>query len=351
MAPEPILCFDGDDAGLKAAYRALDLALPMLKPGHSLKFALLPESQDPDDLLKQSGPEAVREVIAAARPLSDVLWSREAGGARTDTPDGRAVFEVRLSQLIGEIGDMTVRKYYAEDFRRRVSEHLAPLSNQVPFRRTAKGFALPRPVVSARRRPRSRPEPHDYALPPSEGLRASPLARAAGGHREQERRERLILLAAVNHPELVHDFLTELAELELLSRELDSLRRQILDRVALGEDLDGAALKNHLNQQGFGPLVARLESQAFRLNEWFLNSGAASADARMGLQQMIALHRKSVTLDRELKAAEAEFAADPSEENLTALNHIRDELSSHAGSEAQIEGFGAASSRPASVIS
>ena len=71
----------------------------------------------------------------------------------------------------------------------------------------------------------------------------------------------------------------------------------------------------------------------------------------MGLQQMIALHRKSVTLDRELKAAEAQFAADPSEENLAALNTIRDELSSHIGSEAQIEGFGEASGRPATLIS
>jgi DNA primase len=351
MGPEPTLCFDGDEAGLKAAYRAIDLALPMLRPGHSLKFALLAQGQDPDDLLKHSGPEAVKTVIAAARPLADLLWTRELSQARLDTPDGRATFEVRLSGLIGEIGDVTVRKHYAEDFRRRMAEHLAPpVRSQAPFRRTAKGFALARPVVSARRGARSRPEPHDFALPPSEGLRASPLARAPGAG-EQERRERLILLAAINHPQLVHDFLTELADIEIGSRDLDSLRREILDRAALGEGLDGTALRNHLNERGFGPLLARLESQAFRLSEWFLNSGAASADARMGLQQMIALHRKSVTLNRELKAAEAQFAADPSEGNLAALNHIRDELASHTGFEAQIEGFGEASGRPANVVS
>lgn len=120
---------------------------------------------------------------------------------------------------------------------------------------------------------------------------------------------------------------------------------------ALGEGLDGALLKRHLNEKGLGSLLARLDSQAFRLNEWFLSAGAASADARMGLQQMIALHRKSVTLDRELKAAEAHFAADPSEESLAALYQIRDELGSHAGAEAQIEGFGAASGRPATTVS
>src|SRR4029079_4141259 len=115
IAPEPVLCFDGDAAGLKAAYRALDLALPMLKPGYSLRFALLPEGQDPDDLLRNDGAAAVKSAIAAARPLSDVLWSRETAEGRTDTPDARAMLEVTIARLVNEIGDPTVRRYYGED--------------------------------------------------------------------------------------------------------------------------------------------------------------------------------------------------------------------------------------------
>src|SRR6202030_3527688 len=69
MADEPILCFDGDDAGRRAAYRAIDLALPLLKPGKSLRFVSLPEGHDPDDLVRAGGREAVEEVISAARPL------------------------------------------------------------------------------------------------------------------------------------------------------------------------------------------------------------------------------------------------------------------------------------------
>ena len=114
--------------------------------------------------------------------------------------------------------------------------------------------------------------------------------------------------------------------------------------------LDGSDLRGHLKNVGSGPLLDRLEAQAKRLNEWFLGSGAAQDDARTGLRQMIALHRKTITLERELKAAEAAWTADPTVENEKALFAVREQLSSHAGSEAQIEGFGIASGRPADVI-
>ena len=97
--------------------------------------------------------------------------------------------------------------------------------------------------------------------------------------------------------------------------------------------------------------MGRLDAQAVRLNEWFLGSDAASADARTALAQMIALHRKHVTLERELRAAEAAFAADPTEALLETLNEIREQLRAGTGSEASIEGFGEASGRPQAAIS
>src|SRR6266704_5933225 len=90
MADEPILCFDGDKAGQKAAWRAADLALPHLKPGKSLRFALLPEGQDPDDLARSGGRAAIEEVISAARGLADMIWSREVEGGSFTTPERRA---------------------------------------------------------------------------------------------------------------------------------------------------------------------------------------------------------------------------------------------------------------------
>src|SRR6266478_10017534 len=108
MADEPILCFDGDKAGQKAAWRAADMALPQLKPGKSLRFALLPEGQDPDDLARSGGRGAIEEVISAARGLADVIWSREIEGGTYATPERRAALEARIGELSGGIRDEVV---------------------------------------------------------------------------------------------------------------------------------------------------------------------------------------------------------------------------------------------------
>src|ERR1700756_200463 len=126
MADEPILCFDGDRAGQKAAYRAADLALPFLAPGKSLRFALLPEGQDPDDLARSGGRGAIEEVIAAARPLADMLWSRELEGGNFATPERRAALEARIKELSNGIRDEVVRRYYRQDLAERLQRTFAP---------------------------------------------------------------------------------------------------------------------------------------------------------------------------------------------------------------------------------
>ena len=126
MADEPILCFDGDKAGQKAAWRAADLALPHLVPGKSLRFALLPEGQDPDDLARSGGRGAIEEVIAAARGLADVIWSREIEGGSFATPERRAALEERINELTNGIRDEVVRRYYRQDLAERLQRAFAP---------------------------------------------------------------------------------------------------------------------------------------------------------------------------------------------------------------------------------
>src|SRR6201997_3707528 len=134
MADEPILCFDGDRAGQKAAYRAADLALPHLKPGKSLRIALLPEGQDPDDLARTSGRGAIEEVISAARPLADVIWSREIEGGQFGTPERRAALEARIGELANSVRDDVVRRYYREDLIQRLQRSFAPEPVRFPPR-------------------------------------------------------------------------------------------------------------------------------------------------------------------------------------------------------------------------
>ena len=92
IVPEPVLCFDGDNAGQRAMARAAERALALIRPGLGLKFAILPAGEDPDTLIRKEGPKALGTVIAAANPLSEILWQMEAGQSDISTPEGRGAF-------------------------------------------------------------------------------------------------------------------------------------------------------------------------------------------------------------------------------------------------------------------
>jgi DNA primase len=119
MADVPLLCFDGDAAGQKAAIRAAMRALPLLRPGMSLAFATLPVGQDPDDLIRAEGPRAMETVLERAEPLVERLWNFEKGAAALDTPEQRAALKQRLSAITDAIGHPDVRAHYVQAFRER----------------------------------------------------------------------------------------------------------------------------------------------------------------------------------------------------------------------------------------
>lgn len=119
MVETPLLCFDGDSAGQRAALRAAHRALPLLRPGHSLAFAALPAGQDPDDLIRAAGVQAFEAVLAAAIPLADLLWQSELEAAPLATPEARAGLKQRLAALTATIADGDIRALYARLFRER----------------------------------------------------------------------------------------------------------------------------------------------------------------------------------------------------------------------------------------
>ena len=361
MADEPVLCFDGDGAGLRAAYRAVDLAMPRLRPGKSLKFALLPQGQDPDDLVRSGGREAVSEVIAAARPLAGMLWARETEGHSFDTPERRAALEARVNEVTAGIADDAVRKYYRQDFSARLSQFFAPERAQQGDARRRDSWREPRsganwrepgPGGNWRQRRNSEwqrgdaPRPAGRSTPyvvVSQQLASSPVHR---GHRTAvPRREALILLAALNYPWLLHDHLEELASLEFRHADAERLKSALIDIAAHAAMLDAEALKAELAARNLTEAMQRIALSITTPSVWGARPEAAPDDVLVTWTQLVALHRQWHSLTRELKDAEQALGQDASEANYLRLRDVKARLARMEGTEALIEGFGASSGR------
>ncbi len=355
MADEPVLCFDGDAAGLRAAYRAVDLAMPRLKPGKSLKFALLPQGQDPDDLMRSGGREAIAEVIVAARPLGQLLWARETEGHSFDTPERRAALEARINEVTSGIADDSVRKYYRQDFNARLSQFFAPAQGPrgnrernwqqrgqgQTWRERGQGRDWP-PRNGSMARPAANGRPAPYVVA-SQQLSVSPVHR---GHRTAvPRREALILQAALNHPWLLHDHLEELSHLEFRHADAERLKSALIDIAAHAAALDAAGLREELARRDLIAVAERIAAAITTVSVWGTQAEAAPDDVLVTWAQLVALHRQWHSLAKELRDAEQALGQDASEANYLRLRDVKARLSRVDGTEALIEGFGASSGR------
>ena len=343
IADEPMLCFDGDKAGRRAAYRAVDLALPKLQPGKSLAFAMLPEGQDPDDLIRSGGRAAMEEVLKSARPLADILWMRETESASFDTPERRAALEARIGEILNVIGNEAVRKYYRQDFEARVRALFMPAQAAGGFER---GRFEPRGRRGGARSDwrSSQRGAREPLGAPSPRLGQSPLVR--GFRSAISPREALILIAVIEHPWLLETHTEEFAEIELIHPDADQVRRAILEAVSGEAVLDPRKLQESLSVRGFDPLVSRVRAAITHGSDWPALPGAGEADVVHWWAHIVTLHRKARTLNRELKDAERALGDDPSEANLAWIRDVQNRLAALEGTEALIEGFGASSGRP-----
>jgi DNA primase len=343
MSDEPVLCFDGDGAGRRAAYRALDLALPHVKPGKTVAFALLPEGQDPDDLARSGGREAIAEVIGAARSLSDTLWMRETEGGGFDTPERRAALDQRIADVTNVIADPSVRKYYRQDLDGRIATLFAPVARTNDNGRRWQGNSPGRQLPWQKGQRRG--APREVALgPPSSYLATSALAR--GVRTVLPTREALILLVVVNHPWLLDTHAEDLAAMEFRHPDGDRLRRAILEAAAGHVPLTPASVRAAISAFDLGTVLARVEGSITHSSDWPARQGAAEEDVNLWWTHVVSLHHKSRTLHKELKDAELALGDAPSEENLAWLRDVQERLAALDGAEALIDGFGGASGRP-----
>lgn len=373
MADEPILCFDGDRAGQKAAHRAADMALPLLLPGKSLRFALLPEGQDPDDLARSGGRGAIEEVIGAARGLADVIWSREVEGGSYATPERRAALEARIGELTQGIRDEVVRRYYRQDLSQRLQQMFAPDGGRGGYNRgnfqgnyqrapggyggseSGRQFGSGRPGFGGARGQKWGQGPAGGSVIPrgpyqaaSPQLAMSPIMR--GQRSAISRREALILQSLINHPWLLHEHLEEVAALELAHPEAHKLRAGVIAafaNYAHGDDpaAETEKLLASLDKSGYSKQIQMVERSLTTKNVWGAQPGAAAEDVLSTWRQLVVLHHKAHALLREKKDAEQALGNDASEANLTWLRDVQARLAEMDGTEALIEGFGELSGR------
>ena len=336
MAEEPILCFDGDKAGQKAQHRALDLALPLIGPGKSLRFALLPEGQDPDDLARAGGPEAVAKVIEGARPLSQVLFERETAQP-LDTPERRAALERRLRELTGAIGDESLRRHYRADMAARI-EALFGGGRQGP----------------ARRERSARPGRRfgNFDVGPRIGIAGAPLAAPAALalRARHAPREIIILAIALSHPALLEAHYEAYSALDFASLELNEFKGKLLG-LPVSAFASRAALADALANAGGEAKKEQILSAAAAMPIWWcIRAEANIADTELVLSQSLALQQRRGALHTELKWAQKALADDPTEQKLQQLLDIKRNMAELTIAEAAVEGFGELSGRKAAAL-
>ncbi|MEE8351791.1 MAG: DNA primase, partial [Rhodospirillales bacterium] len=200
IVPEPVLCFDGDAAGQKAAARAAERALPLLASGYGLRFAVLPDGEDPDSLIKSQGSAAMKAIIDGAQPLSEVLWRLETGGRIPKTPEQRAALQKRLKDYARQITDSTLRSHFSALFNDRLWQAGKAKSKD------GKG--------------------RDGGWSPSMSLgqATAPKSTVNSGNRA----ERVLLAILINHPEIFDGIEETLGHFSFSENRLDALRQELI---------------------------------------------------------------------------------------------------------------------------
>jgi DNA primase len=230
LSAEPIMCLDGDRAGRAAAIRSAERAMPLLQPGRSLRFAMLPTGEDPDTLVRKAGPDAIRTLSDSAESLENVLWQAEWDRHTPTTPERRAAFHRAILDQVKRVADETVRIYYEQSMRERLRQAFvtAPSTPQYPRK--------PRGSWSNKRRSWG-----DDASTSTPQVR-----RRADPRRLMQQRQRTLIGLLALHPALISDLAEQVSALNFADAMLDRLRSRILSLGSAVITLDAATLASQV---------------------------------------------------------------------------------------------------------
>lgn len=286
---EPVVCFDGDNAGVRAQERAAERALALLKPGYALRFATLPTGEDPDSLIATKGSEAMQEVISRAEPLSEVLWRLETGGRSLNTPEQRASVQKTLEDHARRINDPTVRAHFLRDFKDRI------------WAASSRGARKIAPAMSI-------------------GVQAASTAKI-DVHTLQER---ILIATLLGHPELFDQVGENLGTISFSAPGLDNLRQEVLKTLAGKPGLDSEGVRRHLCDNGFSDMLNYVWGPKFFVNAFFAKPETDIETALEGWEEIYSLY-KNTDLCIEIKEESQRLINNTSSENFDRLNTLSEQ--------------------------
>ncbi|MEO0879571.1 MAG: DNA primase [Pseudomonadota bacterium] len=323
VSDEPVLCFDGDRAGLGAAYRAIDRALPLLKPGKSLMFAFLPEGLDPDDLVRANGAAAFHRILEDADPLADVLWRREAEAQPLDTPERRAALRAHLRTLVKSIADPDVRRAYGGYLADRLETEFQPArAGAASAGMGARGYGQAggggRPQWASRGQPGKRGAFRPVARASADLKRRGALSSWV--------REATLVLAALRHPALLDRQEAAFLDLALENPDLERVLGTIMGAVFAEPGLDREGLQSHLQNSQDAKTVERIESDETLNKQSFLRLDAEIDEVEWGWSDALRRHLVATNARREVSETASQIFTEDGEDVWKATVTARDAL-------------------------
>lgn len=276
--PEPTLCFDGDKAGLRAAFRSVERALPLLRPGQTLRFAMLPDGLDPDDLIRAKGAEAMKRVLEKSVPLVDMLWRREVEREQLDSPEAKAGLKKRIFEVLREISDQSVREQYQTALLGRFDKEFGrpkwtPGGNKSGWSKSWGGKQKPTKSQQAKMLPEA----------------------------QQVARERRLIGAVLEWPEMLAHIDQTLFGLKFTSPTCESLQNALLNYWQDTIAVDKRALIAHIEGEGLAAAI-----KPFKRERNLAIAAMGGVDADIGRRQKIWLAEAGKLMDRESGTAKDE---------------------------------------------
>ncbi len=307
LDPMPILCFDGDSAGQKAAIRAAARAMPFLTPERTLRFVTLPQGQDPDDLVRAGGRSAMEALLETPEPLVERLWRHEQAALPLDTPEARAGLKQRLGEHARAIADKDVSHQYWNELRQRADALFAPPKREWSPRAPSRPF---------------KPGERRGAWPPARPVSAATRAVNSGGI--DRLTARAILSGLVRLPDCIAPLAEPLSALHFADANLDRVRSALVEAAWRGEALEGDGLTTILRRVGAIDLLQK-QGRANGLAFSFQRGDADPERARRDLGEVIDVMVRRSELDAQIALATARLGDATNEDAWEEQQHLQRE--------------------------